>query len=231
MGHYHLNVSEVGAQKKFWTEVMGGSPVKLANIEGVKFPDTIVAFKATAPTGGTPESTVQHIGFRVKDLKAYGERLTAANVKFEANPNGRQLMVTGPDNVRIELTSDESLKVPIANHHIHFYTGNLQETRSWYVTTFGAAAGVRGPFQAADLAGVNLSFSEAKTTALPTAGRSLDHIGFEIKDLELFCKDLQARGIKLDQPYRKVPMLGIALAFLTDPWGTKIELTEGLDKL
>jgi hypothetical protein len=32
-------------------------------------------------------------------------------------------------------------------------------------------------------------------------------------------------------PYRKVPALGIAIAFFTDPWGTYIELTEGLDKV
>jgi hypothetical protein len=29
-------------------------------------------------------------------------------------------------------------------------------------------------------------------------------------------------------PYRKVPNLGIAIAFLTDPQGVYIELTEGL---
>jgi hypothetical protein len=27
-----------------------------------------------------------------------------------------------------------------------------------------------------------------------------------------------------------VPALDIAIAFITDPWGTYIELTEGLDK-
>jgi len=40
-----------------------------------------------------------------------------------------------------------------------------------------------------------------------------------------------ARGerIKLDRPYTKVPALGIAIAFIKDPWGTNIEMTEGLD--
>ena len=27
----------------------------------------------------------------------------------------------------------------------------------------------------------------------------------------------------------KVPALGIAIAFIKDPWGTNIEMTEGLD--
>jgi len=42
---------------------------------------------------------------------------------------------------------------------------------------------------------------------------------------------LEAAGMKLDLTYRQVPSLGIAIAFVTDPWGTKIELTEGLNKI
>jgi hypothetical protein len=33
----------------------------------------------------------------------------------------------------------------------------------------------------------------------------------------------------LDMPYTKRPDLGLSIAFLTDPWGTRIELTEGLN--
>jgi hypothetical protein len=32
--------------------------------------------------------------------------------------------------------------------------------------------------------------------------------------------------VKLDAPYRKIPQMGFAVTFLTDPWGTRIELTE-----
>ena len=53
-------------------------------------------------------------------------------------------------------------------------------------------------------------------------------MGFEVKNLEAFTKKLEAQGIKLDRPYTKVPQLGIAIAFIKDPWGTNIEMTEGL---
>jgi len=39
---------------------------------------------------------------------------------------------------------------------------------------------------------------------------------------EDFCKILEANGVKLDTPYRGSPQL--AVAFLTDPWGTQLEL-------
>ena len=41
----------------------------------------------------------------------------------------------------------------------------------------------------------------------------------------------EAQGVKLERPYTKVDSLGIAIAFIRDPWGTYIELTEGLDKV
>jgi hypothetical protein len=52
-----------------------------------------------------------------------------------------------------------------------------------------------------------------------------------VKNLEAFCRKLEASGVKFDRPYTKVPQLGLSVAFLTDPWGTYIELTEGLDRL
>jgi hypothetical protein len=65
---------------------------------------------------------------------------------------------------------------------------------------------------------------------LPTKGRALDHIGFELKNLDAFCKELEAKGVKFDQPYSKTRHRSFASAELTDPWGTSIELTEGLKR-
>jgi hypothetical protein len=103
--------------------------------------------------------------------------------------------------------------------------------KQWYITTFGAKAAKHGPSDGADLPGVNMYFHPSTTALAGTKGRSLDHIGFEVKNLEEFTKKLEASGVKFNIPYRKVPSLNIAIAFFTDPWGTYIELTEGLDKI
>jgi catechol 2,3-dioxygenase-like lactoylglutathione lyase family enzyme len=70
-------------------------------------------------------------------------------------------------------------------------------------------------------------------THVPTKGRVVDHVGFEVKNLEEFCKKLEAKGITLTRGYRQKDkaMGNIATALLTDPWGVSIELTEGLDKI
>jgi hypothetical protein len=63
------------------------------------------------------------------------------------------------------------------------------------------------------------------------AGRAVDHIGFEVKNLQEFLARLEAQGIKPSVTFRRVDALGINIAFIVDPWGTNIELTEGLDKI
>lgn len=42
----------------------------------------------------------------------------------------------------------------------------------------------------------NLRFSPAPAS-VPTRGRALDHIGFEVRDLAAFCTQLEAKRVKL----------------------------------
>jgi catechol 2,3-dioxygenase-like lactoylglutathione lyase family enzyme len=230
MGHLHLNVSDPAATRRFWVDVMGAAPYKLATIEGVCMPGAVILFKPGNPTGPTVGSVINHVGVTVNSLKAFSDKLTAAGFKVEPGTNPKQAMVNSPDGVRVEMTEDLEAKVPLANHHIHWNTPDAKEIQSWYAANFGAIPGMRGKFVAADLPGVNLSFTPVAPLPAPTKGRALDHIGFEVKNLAAFCKALEAKGVKFDVPYRAVPQLGISIAFLTDPWGTYIELTEGLAK-
>ena len=77
-----------------------------------------------------------------------------------------------------------------------------------------AAGSTRGnpatAYEAKILPGVNLRYSKNPTPVVATRGRALDHIGFEVRNLEAFCKKLEAAGIKFDMPYTKRPELGIA---------------------
>ena len=73
-----------------------------------------------------------------------------------------------------------------------------------------------------------MDFLKAKDAPAPAKGRTLDHIGFEVKGLEAFTKKLDAGGIKFDMPFRDLPQIGLKIAFIIDPVGTRIELTEGL---
>ena len=148
------------------------------------------------------------------------------------SPTTNIAFVLGPEDTKVELVEVKTQKAPIQLHHIHFFTQQNQEMRAWYEKTFGAADVTPAPgaaFLSARLPGVTLNFTPSPAPTVGTTGRAIDHIGFEIKNLEAFTKQLEAQGIKLDRPYTKVPALGIAIAFIKDPWGTNIEMTEGLD--
>jgi len=75
---------------------------------------------------------------------------------------------------------------------------------------------------------MNINFLDVDDKAVPTKGRMLDHIGFEVRDLQAFTRKLAANGVNVVQPYRRNSADAIATALMVDPWGTSIELTEGL---
>jgi Tripartite tricarboxylate transporter family receptor len=52
MGHLHLVVRDVDAQKNFWT-ALGGTPVKSGTLELIEFPGVYVMLRQGEPTAGT----------------------------------------------------------------------------------------------------------------------------------------------------------------------------------
>ena len=250
MGHLHYTVRDVEANKKFWVS-LGAQSIKLGTTEIMKFSDVLIFLSQGESAGGTQGSVVNHVAFRVQSLA----KLQAAGMKVQLLAQFPGVgSVISPEGERIELFDDlaenvtftlddgqndlaagrhnRRMTVPIIFHHVHLYLpeGSDAEAKAWYVKMFGGIPGTRWHYAAADLPGINMNFSGNPARQVPTTGRMLDHIGFEVKNLEAFCKKLEASGVKLDVPYTK-QSTGIATAFLTDPWGTSIELTEGLNRL
>jgi catechol 2,3-dioxygenase-like lactoylglutathione lyase family enzyme len=233
-GHVHLNVADVELAKKIFVDHFGGVAVTKGPLQVVKLPNALVAFAKAEPTGGSQGTVMDHFGFQVKDIAAVKAKWRAAGPGYEVTqeftgaegfPNA---YLAGPGGLRIELQEDRT-QAPIALvNHIHFMTPDFQKLLDWYVDTFSLTKRARGRLQTtADAGAVNLSFSNAPNPTGPTKGRTIDHIGFEFKNLAAFCKQLEAKGIKFDIAYRDVPAIGLKIAYITDPSGVYIELTEG----
>jgi catechol 2,3-dioxygenase-like lactoylglutathione lyase family enzyme len=250
-GHHHLNTTNMDAQRKFFVDTLGGTVIKIGTNqqEIVRFPNVLIFFRPMqAPTGGTRGTTVNHIGFSVPNLrpvidkiKANGFQMitrseVAATVEVKDDialnsPTTSIAFALGPDDVKVELVQVKAQTIPITLHHVHFFVPQNTEMRDWYARVFGAKPRDGAAFVSADLPGVALNFTKSADAVVGTQGRALDHVGFEVKNLEEFTKKLEGMGIKLERPYTKVAALNIAIAFIKDPWGTYIELTEGLDKV
>jgi catechol 2,3-dioxygenase-like lactoylglutathione lyase family enzyme len=237
MGHVHLVVRDVEAQKQFWVSMLGGTVVKNGPLELIKFPGVFIMLRKGEPTAPPAGSIVNHFGFTVKDMPSALAKWKAANLKIEPTENPNEVYVVAPDGVRVEVYGEPALPTDVSMNHIHYSPTDVPAIKRWYVQAFGANPGRRPcvgciskprMIEADDLPGVNLSFSPGTSAPLPTKGRSLDHIGFEVRNLDAFVASLEAKGIKLEGPVRQVPNTKLKIAFLTDPFGTYIELTEGL---
>jgi catechol 2,3-dioxygenase-like lactoylglutathione lyase family enzyme len=255
VGHYHVNASNIEEHMKFWVDTLGGERMKFGpnNVDVVKFPGAFIFFRNQAPTGPTRGTTFDHIGFAVPDVPALTAKIVAngyqRTVGREPGPGqeaapptagnyGRFEYLIGPDGVKIELvTNMEPDAPPIVHHHIHFVNKPFVEMQQWYMKTFNATLreGQTDYFIGADLPGVGymLNFFSwlPEEPIVGTAGRAMDHVGFEVHNLEAFCKELEAKGVEFTVPYRHVPEMKLSIAFIRDPWGTLIELTEGLRDL
>ena len=228
VSHYHLNVTSVDEHKRFWVDTLGGTAIKVGALDVIRFPDTLLFLRVQTPTGPTRGTAFDHIGFAVPDVPALTTKVVANGYKLTTGrepapgqeaaaaagtqaPYGRFAYLLGPDGAKVELVTNADKTVPITHHHVHFINKQYVEMQQWYMKALNATLrpGQTDFFIGADLPGVGymLNFfrweGDQAVTHVPTAGRVVDHVGFEVKNLEAFCKELEAKGITLTRPYRK----------------------------
>jgi catechol 2,3-dioxygenase-like lactoylglutathione lyase family enzyme len=246
MGHLHYRVRDVAANKRFWI-ALGGTPAMVGATEAVRFPGVLVFLTQGQPSGTSEGSVLNHVAFRVRtfaQVEAAGlvvQRMAQfPGVANTTTPEGERIelfedaalnLTFTPDEGRLDPVTDRHnhpLTTAVAFHHVHLYLpGEAHlDAKVWYARLFGGIAGKRAQYDAVDLPGINFNYSGGRVSA-PMQGRTLEHIGFEVKDLEAFCRRLASMGVRFDVPYQKGAD-GVSSAMITDPWGTSIELTEGL---
>jgi predicted enzyme related to lactoylglutathione lyase len=230
MGHWHIISKDVEANKKVFLG-MGGKLFMPGGNPLMMFPGVYINLNLGTEKGegGTQGSVVNHVGFIVDNVQQRVAQWKAAGVPVLPGTNNRpdQAFVVTPDGVRMEILEDKTQTVLIRNEHVHFFLpeADIAKAQAWYAKTFGGKAGTRNNAAVVDLPGVQLRFAKADTAQAPTRGRILDHIGFDVKDHAAFVQKIQAEGIKLDEPPRQVPN-GSKITYITDAWGTRIEIIE-----
>jgi len=219
IGHIHILTPDPEVHKKLWVDLFGAQVTKAGGLEIIKLPGTIILIMKAQPSEAAGLPTIDHFAFWVADLADTKKKLASAQIPMDAKS-----IATFPDGVRVEFIEDKHLKVPIAFSHFHLFSSDKELLQNWYAKTFG----IKFP-AAPDFPGGAVFFTEQKEPQrVPSKGHALDHVGFEVKNLEEFCKKLEADGIKLDMQIIAAPQIGLKVTFVTDPAGTRIELTEGL---
>jgi catechol 2,3-dioxygenase-like lactoylglutathione lyase family enzyme len=226
-GHDIFSFHYIYAANKFWN-ALGGEPAELGPLKMTKFPGVLFLMRKGEPKGGTEGSTIDYIGFKVRNLKESLAKWEAADIKPAAGSTATQAFLMGPDGVKVRITEDRTLATPIAADQIKMMVPDVAAAQAWYEKWFGAKLMKHGQETVGEIPGSNLLFAKATEPVAGTRGRAFDRIGLEVKNVEQVCKDLEAAGIKLDGAYRKATAMNLAVCVLTDPWGTYIEISEGL---
>jgi len=237
MGHWHIASKDVEANKKLFL-AMGGKLYMPGGQPLIMFPGLYISLilGTEKGDGGTVGSVVNHVGFIVDNVQQRVAQWKAAGVTVlpgGALPTGGnrldQAYVETPDGVRMEILEDKTQTVPIRNEHIHLAlpAAEIPKAQAWYAKTFGGQTATRNNAPVVNLPGVQIRFNAADTKQAPTRGRVLDHFGFDVNDHAAFVKRLETEGIKLDQPVGK-GATGNTITYITDPWGTRIEIVQRL---
>jgi len=221
----------VEANKKLFV-AMGGKLFMPGGNPVIMFPGVYINLNLGTEKGdgGTQGSVVNHVGLIVDDIQARVAQWKAAGVPVLPGNRPGQAFVETPDGVRMEILEDKTQAVPVRNEHIHFFLpeAEIPKAQAWYAKTFGGKPDTpasRNGQYVVDLPGVQLRFTKADAKQAPTRGRVLDHIGFDVRDHAAFVKRIESQGIKLDEPVRKAPN-GNIITYITDPWGTRIEIIQ-----
>lgn len=228
-GHDVLLFHDLPAANQFFA-ALGGEPTELGPLKMTKIPGKLLLVRKGDPKGGTEGSTIEFLGFKVRNLHDALAQLKAIGITPLAGNTASQAFVLAPDGLKIRLREDSSLASPIASDVVKMVVPDLGAAQAWYEKWFGAKLVKHGDETVGDIPGSNLLFAQATDAVAPTRGRVLDRIGLEVKDVQDLCHRMEDSGIKLDSPYRKAPnpILKLAVCVLTDPWGTTIEVSEGL---
>jgi catechol 2,3-dioxygenase-like lactoylglutathione lyase family enzyme len=107
--------------------------------------------------------------------------------------------------------------------HIHVNVPDPAAAANWYEKQFGGRRITEAPDRLM-FGSTRLMFLR-KADAKPSAGSAVDHLGFSFADIDSKLKELGAAGVKITEQIREVPGV-FKIAFVEDPWGTRIELVQ-----
>lgn len=111
--------------------------------------------------------------------------------------------------------------------HLHLTVSDTAEAAEWYGEHFGGKVSKAGPFDAVWFGTNLIKFRQGSAEVLGSDGSTLEHIAFSVEDVEAKADALEEAGVEVSGVNRRKP----DTRYVTDPWGTKIELLKDEDLL
>src|SRR5512146_3217572 len=151
-GHDIMIVKDLDGANRFWN-ALGAEPAQLAQLKLIKLPGVLYLMRKGDNKGGTEGSSVEYVGYKVKNLKDTLAKMDAAGFKPMPGASAKQAFLLTPDAIKVRLTEDRALPTPVASDMIQMDVSNVKEAQAWYQKWFGAKLVKDGKETVADIPG------------------------------------------------------------------------------
>ncbi len=178
--------------------------------EAIDCGNATIEFTQGPIMGASQGTGIDHISFSFPDLT---EKMAAlekvgvrgSGVRLQRSDDGSTLrdipglfkigFIFDPWGTRIEVVEDPDT---VGFHHVHLSAVDPASTLGWYRETFGGVPeSLRGMLDGLRFGEVWLLASQhAEGQPAPSAGRAIDHLAFEIADLDTAAVGLRDRGVR-----------------------------------
>ncbi len=238
-GHVHLHVADVGLHGHLLSELFDATLKEKAGYTAVEIPGALIFFTAKEPTAPSRATAMDHFALEVRDLDAvlaawrdFGYEVDSGGPEEarESADAPRRAFITLPDGAALELYENPGLDVTARMDHVHFFTPQTDELVAWYAALFGTTSADRDAEETTTtVPGSGLVFTTTEQERAPTEGTAIDHVGFEVENMEAFAEMLRAEDVEFVWGPAHIESLDIWVAFFNDPSGVLVEVTERLD--
>ncbi len=225
MGHHHIMVPDVDAQKKIWVDALGGELSGAPPLEFVKFGNSFLILTQGKGTDGTERGALGSIFFAARDLKLIREKLSQLGVT--AQGDSQSLVAELPGGIKVQMLEDPTLLVPLQHVGFEIVTADEDAERSWWERVFGATTETLIDYvpPVTQIPGAVLFLRKIAGSAANTQGRSLDHTGVNVRNLNEYCTNLSGLGLTCERPMGA----NTPIAMVTSPAGVRVEINQGLE--
>ena len=227
--HVHLAAPDPAVAVAWYQKYFGGQTMA-EGTDRFLLGDVRVIFSRREKTLPSQGSAVDHIGFLVANLDETMKAFQADGVKITTPARDVPglfplAFIEDQWGTRIEVVQD-SAKLGV--HHIHLRGADPAAMLEWYSTQFGGRVSrLKDRIDGIDMSGVWILVQRGD--AVPTAGHSIDHIGFRPLDVDASVALLKTRNVKITTEPRPLSFpngVTVRLAFAEAPDGVRIELVQ-----
>tara|TARA_B100000809_G_C15136264_1_gene530736 strand:+ start:187 stop:993 length:807 start_codon:yes stop_codon:yes gene_type:complete len=229
--HVHLRVSDTNEAAQWYQTLLGGDfrPGGMASVRYDNgFVGTMLDESEVAPSAG---SVIDHFAFSVSDVadKVALALSTGAEMVSEQRQGvtaGTRAIVQDPWGTNFELIEDNEYP---GIHHVHLVSQEPEALRDWFLSVFGGeyhAERGAGQLHSIRYDGIWVNISEVSASAVPSRGRSLDHMGFRVDDMEALVEKIRSTGYEPHEIRPANPTSTTLLMFFEGADGIHFEIAE-----